>query len=492
MKGTARTCATSAGMCATMLFAALGVACATNPATGQRQFSLMSEEKEVAIGQQQDAQVRKEMGVYSDRDLQQYVSDIGLRLAQSSERANLPWHYTVVDSPAINAFALPGGYIYITRGILPFLADEAQLAGVLGHETGHVTARHAAQQYTRSTGAELGLVLSSIFVPAARPLAGLGETGLGALFLKYGRDDEAQADALGVRYAAREGWDPDAVPQMLTTLGRIEEASDSKGTPNWLQTHPVAEDRIARVQAAVQEAEAGATHFATERDAFLKRIDGIVYGDNPEQGVVRGNSFLHAGLRFALDFPEGWDINNGEAAVVARQPGTNTVILLQPVTRPPGSAVRDTEDIALRSMAGAGLRAISGTRATIHGLEAYVGTYEGALRNFGRVTVRAAHVVLDRDVYLLAGIAPLDAFDRVEPAFATSIESFRPMTRGEAEGVRPNRINLYTARAGDTWQSVAERAGRGVVKPSTLAIMNGHAVNDQPRAGERLKIVVIG
>jgi len=159
------------------------------------------------------------------------------------------------------------------------------------------------------------------------------------------------------------------------------------------------------------------------------------------------------------------------------------------VQRPIG---RDIEDIALRSMAAAGLRAVSGSQTTIHGLDAFVGTYQGALQNAGRVTVRAAHVVLDRDVYLLAGIAPPESYDRVEPAFAKSIESFRSMTRGEAEGIRPNHVTLYTARAGDTWQSIAERAGNGAVKPSTLAIMNSHAVNEQPRVGERLKIVVIG
>jgi predicted Zn-dependent protease len=482
----------SVGAGATALLLGLMAACATNPATGQHEFSLMSEQKEIAVGQAQDAQIRKEMGVYADRDLQEYVNDIGLRLAQSSERANLPWHYTVVDSPAINAFALPGGYIYITRGILPFLADEAQLAGVLGHETGHVTARHAAQQYTRSAGAELGFVLGSIFVPAARPLAGIGESGLGVLFLKYGRDDEAQADALGVRYASRAGWDPDAIPQMLTTLGRIEETSDSKGTPNWLQTHPVAEDRVSRVQAAVRDAEAGATRFTTERDVFLKHIDGVVYGDSPEQGVVRGHSYLHTGLRFALDFPEGWDVNNGEAAVVAKQPGATASIILQPVQRLPARDVRNIEDIATRSMAAAGLRAVSGSRTTIHGLDVFVGTYQGALQSTGRVTIRAAHVALDQDVYLLAGIASPDSYDSLEPTFTRTIESFRSMTRGEAEGIRPNHVSLYTARAGDTWQSIADRTGNGVVKSSTLAIMNGHAVNDEPRAGERLKIVVAG
>ena len=198
LKGCATFCLTTCCLAVT-----LG-ACATNPVTGKRELSLLSEAQEIQIGQAQDAQVRKEMGVYADRELQQYVSDIGLRLAQMSERPTLPWHFTVVDVPAINAFALPGGYIYITRGIMPFLDNEAQLAGVIGHEIGHVTARHAAQQYSRSTGAELGLILGSILAPQTRPLAQLGQSGLGVLFLKYGRDDEVQADGLGVTYGSSQ------------------------------------------------------------------------------------------------------------------------------------------------------------------------------------------------------------------------------------------------------------------------------------------------
>jgi predicted Zn-dependent protease len=462
-------------------------ACATNPVTGKREFSLMSEQQEIQIGQEQDAQVRREMGVYGDAALQQYVSDIGLRLAQLSDRPNLPWHFTIVDASAINAFALPGGYIYITRGIMPFLQDEAQLAAVIGHEIGHVTARHAAQQYSRSASAELGLIVGSIFVPQTRPFAQLGESGLGLLFLKYSRDDEAQADTLGVKYAARAGWDPDGVPQMLTTLGRIEEASDNKGVPNWLETHPAPEDRVQRVQAAVRDAEAGAERFRTDHDGYLKRIDGMVYGDNPDQGVVRGGIFLHANLRFAVEFPPGWDVNNGQTQVVAKEPGANALLLLQLVQRPVG---RTIQDVALRSMEGAGFRVLDGGRTTIHTLDAFVGTYQGSLQDLGRVTIRAAHIVHDRNVFLVAGIAPQPGYARLEPGFVRSINSFRPMTRGEAEGIHPNRIDLYTARAGDTWQAIAEHQGKGIVKASTLAIMNGHAVNDQPRPGERLKIVV--
>src|SRR5438132_9810307 len=164
-----------------LVVAMTAAACATNPVTGKRQISFMSEEQEIQMGRELDAEVRREMGVYRDEQLQKYIEDIGMRLARQSQRPNLPWQFTIIDSPAINAFALPGGYIYITRGILPFLDNEAQLAGVLGHEIGHVTARHAAQQYSRATSAGLGLLVTSILVPQTRPLAEIGGSGLGLL-----------------------------------------------------------------------------------------------------------------------------------------------------------------------------------------------------------------------------------------------------------------------------------------------------------------------
>jgi predicted Zn-dependent protease len=464
-------------------------ACATNPATGERQFNLMSEAQEIQIGQQQDVQVRKEMGVYKDEALQQYITTIGMKLAQVSERPNLPWHFTVVDVPAVNAFALPGGYIYITRGIMAFLDNEAQLAGVLGHEIGHVTARHAAQQYSRATGAQLGLILGSILVPEAQPLAQAGETGLGLLFLKYGRDDEAQADSLGVRYASRGGWDPRGVADMLKTLDRIEEQSDDKGVPNWLATHPPPENRIERVQSAIQQAEQRDQKYVEDRGEYLRHVDGIVYGDNPEQGIVRGSTFLHPGLRFAIDFPQGWTIQNGQTQVVAKAPGQDPVMLLQTVD---GAQGRSLDQVASQVMGNAGFRAVSGGGTTINGLNAFVGTFQGSLQSMGQVGLRGAFVSQAQNVFFVAGIAPVDAFPQVEPVFSQSVRTFRPLSRAEAEDIHPNRVDLYTAREGDTWQTIAERQGRGVIKPSTLAIMNGRDVGAQPRAGERLKIVVAG
>ncbi len=472
-------------MCAVV--AALAAACATNPATGERQLSFMSEEKEIALGQENDAQVRQEMGSYDDRALQEYVTTVGMKLAQNSERPNLPWHFTVADVPAVNAFALPGGYIYITRGILPFLDDESQLAGVLGHEIGHVTARHAASQYSKSTLSQVGLLATAIFAPGGQAIAQGGGTGLGLLLLKNSRDDEAQADGLGVRYASRSGWDPAGVPRMLTTLGRIDETSDSKGVPNWLETHPQPEDRVQRVQAAVREAENTAPKFTTDHDGYLKHITGIVWGDSPDQGIVRGSSFLHKGLRIACDFPAGWTIANGTSQVVAKDPGGQSLIVLEQIRRPPG---RTIDDVAIVSMSNAGFRQIDGGHTTLNGLDAYLGTYVGVLQSLGRVQMRALHVRSDRGVFLVAGVAPVDAYPNFSGAFTKSLQSFRALSPADAERLQPNRIALYTAKQGDTWQGIAERESKGIIKATTLAIMNGHPVNDQPAPGERLKIVV--
>jgi predicted Zn-dependent protease len=463
-------------------------ACAVNPATGRRELSLMSEAQEIAIGQEADVEVRSQMGTLDDRDLQQYVASIGLELSKLSERPQLPWRFAIVDQPVINAFALPGGFIYLSRGILPFLDDEAQLAGVLGHEIGHVTARHSAQQYSRATGAQLGLILGSILVPAARPFGQLAEATLGVLFLRYGREDEIEADNLGVRYASRAGWDPAGVAGMLSTLDRIEDETDQKGMPNWLSTHPAPADRVERVQAAIQAA--GSTiRRPASRDDYLRRVDGLIYGDNPDQGIVRGSRFLHAALRFSLDFPANWTIVNQPTQVVARHPKANAFLLLQIVQKPTGSNI---QQIALSSMQRAGFEAVDGSRTTLNGLDAFVGTYQGVLEDLGRVGVRAAHLVHDRNVYLVAGLAPVQIFNQVEPELTPAVRSFRPLTAAQAAEIRPHRIDLYTARQGDTWASIAERAGKGVIRPSTLAIMNGRTPADQPRPGERLKIVVQG
>lgn len=475
---------TSAAVC--LALAGALAACATNPVTGKRQISLMSEAEEIAYGQQADAEVRREMGVYDNPELQRYVSDIGDRLARLSHRPNLPWSFTIVDHPAVNAFALPGGYIYITRGILPYLNDEAELAGVLGHEIAHVTARHAAEQYTRAGLGGIGLTVLSIFVPATQPFGGLSSAALSVAFLKYGRNDERESDRLGMEYASKAGWDPTGVPHFLSTLSRIDELSE-RGVPNWLSTHPEPAERVVEAQPVAAKF-AGPGAVDRNRDRFFDQIDGIVVGDNATDGIVRGNRFLHPELRFALEFPEGWDVTNTPSQVAAREPGQPHFMLLQTVDQPRG---RTIEEIAVRSMTTARFTKVEGQPIQLNGADAHIGVYQGRIDGIGDVTMRAAHISSGRQVYLLGGFAPRDQFARIDRAIDASIRSYRPLSPNEAAGIRPNRLDFYTVRPGDTWQSISSRGG-GLVRANELAIMNNYGVSDQPKPGERIKIVVEG
>ena len=469
--------------------AALGVAvaCATNPVTGQRELSLMSEQQEVQLGQQYDAEVRQQMGLYEDPELQRYVDRIGKQLASVSHRPELPWHFAVVDVPAINAFALPGGYIYMTRGIMAYLDDEAQLAGVLGHEIGHVTARHAAQQYTKATGGQLGLLALGIFVPEARPFGQIAETGLALLFLKHGRDDELQSDRLGVEYTSKSGWDPRGVPSFLNTLARISAETDRSGVPNWLSTHPQPADRVVRAQEAIAAVKAPGGRTAVNREEYLRRIDGIIFGDNPEDGLVRNGEFVHPVMRFAVRFPAQWPVSNSAQQVVSQAPNGNRVMMLM-LDQLQGS---NLEQAAVAAMQRRGLQAVQGQRTEINGMQAFVGTYQGQLQNVGTVGVLGAHIVHGDRVFLLLGMAPANAFSGAADEFSRSIRTFRQISRNEAANIRPSRVDLYVVRRGDTWQSLAQRSG-GAADAATLAIINNSAANEAPRVGQRIKIVVEG
>jgi predicted Zn-dependent protease len=464
----------------------LTAGCASNPVTGRREVSLLSEAEEIAIGRQGDAEIRREMGVYRDEEMQRYVSGIGERIAAVSHRPSLPWTFTVLDTPAVNAFALPGGYVYVTRGLLSHLGDESELAGVLGHEVGHVTARHASQQYTRATGGSLGVLLASIFIPGVAPFSDLASAGLGTLFLKYSRDDELESDRLGMEYASKAGWDPESVPRFLTTLSRLDALSE-RGIPNWLSTHPDPGSRVVKA-APVAATYADGTR-ERNRDDFLRRIEGMAYGDDPAEGVVQAHRFLHPDLRIALDFPEGWEVQNSSEQVVAQPDGDKVLMLMRAADTARGASLADG---AKRHMRGLGFTLENGTLEQVNGLEAFVGDYRGKARQVGNVRIRAAHLTVGRQVYLVAGVAPQADFARVVGEFDTAVRSFRQLSTTEAARVRPNRVALYSVKPGDSWQSIAQRAGRGLVPATRLALMNGFAVNTQPPAGTRLKIVVEG
>jgi predicted Zn-dependent protease len=470
--------------------AVVTAACATNPATGKRELNLMSESQEIALGKQSDGQIRQEMGIVTDQGLQQYVDRVARPLAAGSERPSLPWTFAVVDAPAVNAFALPGGYVYVTRGILAHLNSEAELAGVLGHEIAHVTARHSAAQYSKQTAGSLGLLLGQIFVPELRPFGQAAEAGLGLLFLKFGRDDELEADNLGAGYATAQGWDPRGVASMLETLGRLGETTDRKGIPNWMSTHPMPADRVVRLEERVAALRTQATReLAVNRSQYLQRVDGLMFGDNPREGVQRGNAFLHPDMRFRMEFPQGWQIQNTPQQVVAQPPGGGGYVFLQLVQQPRGQSL---QDIAAADLGQTGLRFVEGGETTVNGLQAFVGTFQGQLQQMGDVVLRSAWIAHNKQVFRLAGLASTNNYRQLQQAVDASVRSFQPLSAGEAERIRPSVLEIYTVRQGDTWDSIAAGAGRKLVPAATLAVINGFSPQERPQPGDRIKVVIEG
>ncbi len=465
----------------------VAISCATNPATGRRQLILMSEAEEVALGRQSDAEIRQQMGVYQDTNLQRYVDRVGQRLAQQSFRKNLQWTFTVVDESAVNAFALPGGYIYLTRGILPFLRDEAELAGVLGHEIGHVDGKHTVDQYSKQQIVGGALMGAAIFFPKWQGALGAGSLAAQLAFLKFGRDAELESDRLGVGYSSGAGWAPGAMQGVLGTLGRLDEAQGSRrGVPNWALTHPPAADRIEQLQESIAAARAkGGTQ--TNPTEFERMIDGIVVGDSREKGMVRGNDFVHPVMRFSLEFPQGWEIMNGAQQVTAVPDEQASVALLLQLS---SNRNASPQQAARADMSGAGLQQTSGGATRINGLDAYVGTYEGVMEN-QRVVFRVAHIRSGDQMYVVAGLATPNNFNQADRIFAQTIQSFRQLSAGEAERIQPDRLDYYTVRQGDTWESLARR-GASPLRPETLAIMNGSDPGTPPRAGARIRVLVGG
>ncbi|HOS99734.1 MAG TPA: M48 family metalloprotease, partial [Acidobacteriota bacterium] len=327
------------------------MSCAKNPVTGKRELMLISTADEIALGKQLDPEILQTYGKYSNPELDAYVAALGHKLGALSHRPDLTYTVQVVDSDVVNAFAVPGGYVYLTRGMLSYLNDEAELAGVMSHEIGHIAARHSVHQYSQAQLAMLGLGVGSMFSETFQKYAGIAQLGLSMLFLKFSRDDERQADALGVEYASRAGFDANHMANMFVTLERLNPGSDRSGLPGWFSTHPNPPDRIAAIQrdAQVWRDKLAGTAFVTNRDGYLGRLEGLVFGEDPRQGYVEGQAFYHPQLAFQFPVPSGWKVNNTAAQVqlYARERDTATVKTVSADASAVVLALTDTLDDAL-------------------------------------------------------------------------------------------------------------------------------------------------
>ncbi len=467
----------------TFLFAA--ASCATNPVTGKSQLSLVSESQEIEMGKQEAQQVQQTIGFYNDPAIQSYVAGIGNRMAKSSERPNLPWEFHVVNDASVNAFALPGGFIYVTRGLIGSITNEAELATVVGHEIGHVTNRHSVQQISKAEVAQLGLGIGSILNSQVAQASGLLSQGLGVLFLKYSRDAENEADLAGFRYAANANYDVRQMINVFQTLEAVSQISGGGKLPEWLATHPSPENRVKDTQARLDTLKRDLSKATVNRDGYLQRINHVVYGDDPRQGYFRGTQFLHPDLRFQLTFPDGWKTQNGADAVVAASPNQDAIIQLKLAGQvPPDQAAR-------QFLSQQGIQPGTASSQNVNGNTA-ASTYFTAQSDQGAVQGLVSFISYGGTTYGILAYTGAGNLGNYDDAFRRTIGSFQALRDPAALNVQPARIELVQVNEGMTLTQFNQRYP-STIPIAEVALINGLDGPDAPvRPGRAYKRVVGG
>lgn len=474
-----------------VLFAQSLSACAVNPVTGERDFVLMTEEQEISLGKQYHPQIIEQYGVYDNPALQAYVSRVGEALAAKSHRDELIFRFTVLDSPMVNAFALPGGYIYVTRGIMTYLNSEAELAGVLGHEIGHVTARHGVRQQATATMA--GIFSTVVAAETGSQAVGdLSQVLGGALLSGYGRSYELEADRLGAEYLARIGYDANYMIEVIGVLKNQEEFSKQRAKDQGEEaqtyhgvfaSHPRNDQRLQEVIAAARKYQTGTGQDANRRE-YLQAVEGMIFGDSPEQGIVRNGGFYHPELGIALALPKGWRVDNQASQLILTGPEQTAFIQLTVNDLNKRETPEQYLTRILNNPAAQQARSLD-----INGLSAYTLLAE-VPTNIGRRPGRFTVIFKDNRAYLLSGLVKdngdLSRFDEI---FLATADSFHSITAEERELARPYRIQLYKVNPGDTYASLAATSAFPDYREERLRLINGQYPDGEPKPGTIIKLV---
>lgn len=469
--------------------------CSTNPATGQRELSLMSEADEIKIGAENDAAVKKEYGVYNSPQLQAYVNEVGQKLAKHSQRANLTWHFTVVDSPEINAFALPGGYVYITRGLMAYLDSEEELAGVLGHEIGHVTARHGAKRQTQGTIAQVLSIGAEILGQVVGGVQGVGQavSGIaGQMILSYGREQELQSDQLGAQYLATNNYDPKAMIKVIGVLKNQEvfaadraraEGKTVQKMPDWGSSHPSNDQRLSEIaQIASTLKPRGATDAG--RDRYLRAINGMTFGDGREQGVIRGNSFFHEPMGVGFSVPPTWKLRNSADMVLAINSEGTVGVAMALVT----GAGRNDEEIIQKIFKPETGKA---DKTQINGLPTTYFVGRAVSEDGKAVPLELAVIEYNRQKFMFRSMfKSIEARNAVASEVRAVVTSFHPMTANDKQLAKPYQIRTLPLPAGQNVSALARGAPLGRYAEQELRLINGVYPQGERAPGQLVKTVV--
>jgi len=465
--------------------------CAVNPVSGESDFVIISEDEEIAIGRANHGKIIKRFGLYDSPALQSYVQKIGDRLARNSHRNNLIYRFTVLDSNEINAFALPGGYIYITRGLMAYMSNEAELAAVLGHEIGHVTARHAVRQ--QSAAAATGLLAAILASQAGSNNAGNLLNTIGtALVRGYGRDHELESDRLGAEYLARSGYDPLAMLEVIRVLKNQEiyekqlaksENREANVYHGVFASHPDNDKRLQEVVMRAQQLQKTSANRNNRVD-FLRNIEGLVYGDSEKQGIVRGNRFYHRELNISLTLPTNWRIENRPDRIIAIAPGNEG--LLQIRTMDLNRRISPRKFLKTRLKLD---NLQNGEHFRHHQYKGY--TAVSSVRSaYGTRLMRFVIIYKQDSAWVFQGVAKDEKHPyQFDPLILATAKSFRSMTIKERANAKARRIHIINAKKNTRFAKLAQKSQLGPNAEALLRLLNKHYPDGEPTPGTPLKII---
>jgi predicted Zn-dependent protease len=468
----------------------LVISCAVNPVTGKKQIMLMSESQEIALGLSYDPQVMATFGEYPDNNIQNFVQTKGTEMGKISHRPTLVYHVKVVDSPVVNAFAIPGGYIYLTRGILAQLNNEAELMGVMGHEMGHIAARHSVSQQSKQQLAQLLLIGGMIASEKFASYAQYALQGMQLLFLKFSRDDERQADALGVEYSTKEGYDAHKMADFFNVLKKMNMAESEGGVPTFLSTHPDPGDRYNDVntEATEWQTKLALADYKVNQDRYLQWINGIIYGEDPRQGYVEGNTFYHPELKFKFSFPTGWTLTNSPLQVTVVPSDQKALILF---TMSPQKTLESAVDTTMTQYQ---LTLQGSKKITVNGLSAIMTQAKQSVQDqsTGATStnmVLSYFISYNNIIYVMHGVTTEADFNSYANTFNSSMSTFARLTDASKLNVKPRKVNVVKVQRTGTFSDALSYYRVSQDKQAELALLNDLELTDQVPVGKLIKII---
>jgi predicted Zn-dependent protease len=459
-------------------------ACAINPVTGKKQIVLMSEAQEVAMGQQADPEIVSFFGLYEDPQLQEFITATGNEMAAISHRPKLAYEFKIVDSPVINAFAVPGGFVYFTRGIMAHFNNEAEFAGVLGHEIGHVTARHSVIQQRNQLFGQLGLLAGVLLVPQLGEFTEPLSQGMQLALLKFGRDAERQSDKLGVDYSSQIGYDATEMASFFETLERQQEDSGSSEVPPFLSTHPSPDERNTTVEKLAMDwqQKSEMTEFKINRDSYLRKIDGLIVGEDPKQGFVENSTFYHPVLKIQFPIPTSWKHQNTPQQFQMAPIEGDAVMIL---TLAQGATLEDATNALLEKYS---LTLVESKKETINGMPAVTMVAEQK-QEATTTRVLSSLIQFEGNIFSLMGVSDLSKFASYEPVFLNTIRNFKELRDSEKLNRKPDSIKIKTIPEQMTLQAAFQNFGMPADRFEELALLNGMQLTDQLSKGMLIKVV---